>query len=102
MRRRGRRAEKKHGTPAMVGAVQMNIYNDNVTTDEDGEATITLPDYFQALNRDFRYQLTVIGQFARAIVSSETNRRRSEATTCIPNCSISRRRRASSGHTIQR
>jgi hypothetical protein len=40
----------------------MNIYNGNVTTDVDGYATITLPDYFEALNRDFRYQLTVIDE----------------------------------------
>ena len=49
----------------------MNIYNGNVTTDGIGEAIVTLPDYFTALNRDFRYQLTVIGQFAQAIVMRE-------------------------------
>ena len=49
----------------------MNIYNGNITTDEDGVATVTLPTYFEALNRDFRYQLTVIGQFAQAIVARE-------------------------------
>ncbi len=38
----------------------MNIYNGNVTTDASGYAVITLPDYFEALNRDFRYQLTVL------------------------------------------
>ncbi len=40
----------------------MNIYNGNVTTDARGYATITLPDWFEALNRDFRYQLTVIDE----------------------------------------
>jgi hypothetical protein len=49
----------------------MNVYNGNITTDANGDATVTLPDYFEALNRDFRYQLTVIGQFAQAIVASE-------------------------------
>jgi hypothetical protein len=49
----------------------MNIYNGNVTTDANGSATVTLPDYFEALNRDFRYQLTVIGQFAQAIVATK-------------------------------
>ena len=44
----------------------MNVYNGNVTTDADGNATVTLPEWFEALNRDFRYQLTVIGQFAQA------------------------------------
>ncbi len=38
-----------------------NIYDGVVTTDERGFATVTLPDWFQALNRDFRYQLTIIG-----------------------------------------
>ena len=28
-----------------------------------------LPEWFEALNTDFRYQLTVIGQFAQAIVA---------------------------------
>jgi hypothetical protein len=49
----------------------MNIYNGNVTTDANGEATVTLPDWFEALNKDFRYQLTVIGQFAQAIVAQK-------------------------------
>ncbi len=49
----------------------MNIYNGNVTTDAKGRATVTLPDYFKALNCEYRYQLTVIGQFAQAIVASE-------------------------------
>jgi hypothetical protein len=49
----------------------MNIYNGTVNTDENGVATVTMPGYFEALNRDFRYQLTVIGQFAQAIVASE-------------------------------
>jgi hypothetical protein len=30
-----------------------------------------LPDYFEALNEDFRYQLTVMGQFAQAMVGQE-------------------------------
>jgi hypothetical protein len=49
----------------------MNIYNGNTTTDKDGFATVTLPSYFEALNQDFRYQLTVIGRFAQAIVAKE-------------------------------
>ena len=39
----------------------MNVYNDNVILDAQGEATIEMPDWFEALNRDFRYQLTPIG-----------------------------------------
>ena len=40
----------------------MDIYNGVATMDADGEIWITLPQYFQALNRDFRYQLTSIGK----------------------------------------
>jgi hypothetical protein len=39
----------------------MNIYNGVIVLDSKGEAYVTLPDYFQALNSDFRYQLTAMG-----------------------------------------
>jgi hypothetical protein len=39
----------------------MNVYNGNVVTNGKGFATVRLPAYFQALNRDFRYQLTIVG-----------------------------------------
>lgn len=39
-----------------------NIYDGVATTDASGYATIALPDYFEALNQDFRYQLTVIDE----------------------------------------
>ena len=39
----------------------MNIYNGNAILDESGEAWAELPEWFEALNRDFRYQLTCIG-----------------------------------------
>ncbi len=38
----------------------MNIYNGNIITDAQGYATIQLPEWFETLNRDFRYLLTVI------------------------------------------
>jgi hypothetical protein len=38
----------------------MNTYSGNVVTDAQGYATITLPAYFESINRDCRYQLTVI------------------------------------------
>jgi hypothetical protein len=39
----------------------MNIYNGNVVLDARGEAWVEMPDWFEALNQDFRYQLTAIG-----------------------------------------
>ncbi len=38
-----------------------NIYDGTATLDENGNATIDLPAWFQVLNRDFRYQLTAVG-----------------------------------------
>jgi len=51
----------------------MNIYNGNAELDQRGEAVIELPDWFEALNRDFRYQLTTIGGFAPVYVAEEIN-----------------------------
>jgi hypothetical protein len=39
----------------------MNVYNGNVLLDGRGEATVELPEWFSALNRDYRYQLTALG-----------------------------------------
>jgi hypothetical protein len=39
----------------------MNVYNGTVALNRDGQARVELPDWFEALNRDFRYQLTAVG-----------------------------------------
>ncbi len=67
----------------------MNIYNGNVITDGSGYATITMPDWFQALNQDFRYQLTVIGEFAQAIVSQKIQNNQFIIRTDKPNIEVS-------------
>jgi len=38
-----------------------NIYDGVVTLDTKGEANVTLPDWLEVENKDFRYQLTAIG-----------------------------------------
>jgi hypothetical protein len=49
-----------------------NFYNGVVTLDARGEATVTLPDYFAAINREPRYTLTPIGApMPRLHVASE-------------------------------
>jgi trimeric autotransporter adhesin len=40
----------------------MDIYNGVATLDSRGAVWITLPNYFEVLNRDFRYQLSSIGR----------------------------------------
>jgi hypothetical protein len=67
----------------------MNIYTGNVITDAQGEARVQLPDWFEAVNTDFRYQLTVIGQFAQAIVSSEVQNHEFAIRSSVPNVKVS-------------
>ena len=67
----------------------MNIYNGNVVTDAFGYSTITLPDWFEALNKDFRYQLTVIGEFANAIISQKVQNNQFIIRTDKPNVEVS-------------
>ncbi len=67
----------------------MNIYTGNVTTDGLGQATVQLPEWFEVLNTDFRYQLTVIGQFAQAIIGHKIENNRFEIRTSAPNVEVS-------------
>jgi len=67
----------------------LTVINGNVTTDAAGEATVQLPAYFEAANQDFRYQLTVIGQFAQAIVASEVKNNSFTIKTDSPSIKVS-------------
>jgi hypothetical protein len=54
--------ENKYLYHSLVESPDMkNIYDGIVTLDENGDAWVELPEWFEALNRDFRYQLTPIG-----------------------------------------
>jgi hypothetical protein len=67
----------------------INFYSGNITTDASGKAVVSLPDYYEALNKDSRYQLTVIGSFAQAIISKEVSNNKFEIATSIPNVKVS-------------
>ncbi len=82
--------EGKYLQHASVQAPDMiNVYSGNIVTDGTGEATVTLPDYFTLINADFRYQLTVIGQFAQAIVSQEIQDNKFTIKTDKPSVKVS-------------
>ena len=66
-----------------------NIYDGVVTTDGQGVATVQLPEWFEGLNTDFRYQLTVIGQFAQAIVAREIQNHEFSIRTSAPDVKVS-------------
>ncbi|MFN3021229.1 hypothetical protein ACK1KB_09615 [Chryseobacterium sp. TY3] len=67
----------------------LNIYSGNAKTDANGKATVKLPDYFGTINKDFRYQLTVIGTFAQAIISKKISDNQFEISTNQPNVEVS-------------
>jgi hypothetical protein len=65
------------------------MYSGTVVTDGNGDATIGLPSYFEALNINYRYQLTVVGEeFAQARVSRKINNNRFSIKTDKPNIEI--------------
>jgi hypothetical protein len=64
--------DRKYLNHSFVESPDMkNIYEGTATLDKNGEAEVTLPSYFEALNRDFRYQLTCIGGHAPVFISEE-------------------------------
>jgi hypothetical protein len=50
----------------------MNVYNGNIALDNNGEAWVQMPEWFEALNKDFRYQLTPIGAPGPNLYIAET------------------------------
>ncbi|MBN1661277.1 MAG: hypothetical protein JXA93_22985 [Anaerolineae bacterium] len=73
----------------------MNIYNGNVTLDEKGEAWIEMPDWFEAVNgdaryqSDYRYQLTPIGGWAPLYVAREIEGNRFQIAGGEPGMKVS-------------
>jgi len=67
----------------------MDIYSGNVTTDKLGLATVTLPDWFEAENTDFRYQLTVIGRKAQAWIAEQVGHGQFKIASDATNTEIS-------------
>jgi hypothetical protein len=46
----------------------LNVYAGTTVTGDDGTVNVALPDFFEALNRDHRFQLTPVGALALATV----------------------------------
>jgi hypothetical protein len=74
---------------AIESSEVLNLYSGNIVTDSKGEGVVTLPEWFEALNRDLRYQLTVIGTFAQAIVAEKVKQNRFTIKTNLPNVEVS-------------
>jgi hypothetical protein len=62
----------KYLVHSFVESDQMkNVYDGVVTLGRSGEAVVELPAWFEALNKDFRYQLTCIGQNAPVYIADK-------------------------------
>ncbi|MAZ37590.1 MAG: hypothetical protein CL842_09095 [Crocinitomicaceae bacterium] len=67
----------------------MNVYNGNAITDANGFVTVELPDYVENANKDYRYQLTPIGQFAQCIIKEKVKGNKFVIQTDKPNVEVS-------------
>jgi hypothetical protein len=66
-----------------------NVYDGVATMDMRGEAVVELPHYFEAANKDFRYQLTCIGGFAPVYVAEEMSDNRFKIAGGEPGMKVS-------------
>ncbi|HXK50548.1 MAG TPA: hypothetical protein PKW56_08775, partial [Clostridiales bacterium] len=64
--------ENRYLSHSSVSSSEMlNVYSGNVVLDEKGNTTVQMPDWFEAYNAEFRYQLTGIGSSAPGLFISE-------------------------------
>ncbi len=64
--------ENKYLSHSFVESPDMkNIYDGIIILDNNGEAYVTLPNYFEVLNKDIRYQLTAVGASAPGLYIAE-------------------------------
>jgi hypothetical protein len=66
-----------------------NVYDGLVTLDGNGEAWVDLPEWFEALNKDFRYQLTCLGAFAPVYIAQKISNHRFKISGGQPGMEIS-------------
>ena len=82
--------KRKYLYHAAIEAPQrLNVYSGNVTLDARGEAVVTLPAYFEALNTEYRYQLTTVGGFAPVYVAEEVTENRFKIAGGTPGLKVS-------------
>jgi len=64
--------KNKYLVHASIESSEMkNLYDGVVTLDAQGKGTVSVPHWFEALNKDFRYQLTAIGAPAPGLYVAE-------------------------------
>lgn len=56
---------------AVESSEMKNIYDGVIVLDRNGQATVELPNWFETLNGDFRYQLTAVGASSPGLFVSQ-------------------------------
>jgi hypothetical protein len=66
----------------------LNVYNGNVVL-HDNEVWVELPAYFDALNKDFRYQLSCVGSYAPVYIGEKISNNRFKISGGRPGLEVS-------------
>ncbi len=68
----------------------LNVYSGSIILDAEGKAAVNLPDYFEAINKDYRYQLTAIGGAAPQLhIAQEVNNNEFTIAGGLPGMKVS-------------
>ncbi len=65
------------------------VYDGVVVLDAQGEAWVEMPEWFEAVNQDYRYQLTCIGGYAPVYIAQEIQGNRFQIAGGMPNLKVS-------------
>jgi hypothetical protein len=75
---------------AIESAEVLNLYSGNVRLDANGEAIVKLPEWFEAVNHDFRYALTPIGTPGQGLyIAEEVSNNRFKIAGGLPGAKVS-------------
>lgn len=67
----------------------LNLYRGNIILDQNGEAVVTLPDYFESINTNFSYNLTPIGAAVNLYIKEKINNGQFKIAGGNPNMEVS-------------
>ncbi|MDD4148623.1 MAG: hypothetical protein PHE33_01200 [Bacteroidales bacterium] len=67
----------------------LNLYRGNIVLDQNGEAIVDLPEYFESINTNFSYNLTPIGAAVNLYIKEKINNGQFKIAGGNPNMEVS-------------
>lgn len=67
----------------------LNLYRGNIVLDQNGEAIVSLPEYFESINTNFSYNLTPIGAAVNLFIKEKINNGQFKIAGGNPNMEVS-------------